>query len=399
MYGVIYKLTNKINGKPYVGQTTRTPEERFIDHKHCKTSNIGRAIRKHGEKNFTIEVLEECETREQLNEREKFWIAFFNSKVPNGYNCTDGGESGWKIADALGGIPKSTAHREKLSAKKMGENNPNYGHPMNAEHKAKILASQPNRRVVICVETGEVFESMAAAARCKKTSNVQISFACRVPYRTANGFHWRFLDEVDDIAKIKIFPVQERKFQPHAVLCVETSMIFDSVGKAADYYKIDPSHVSRACRMGWASGGFHWRFADEPQIEIPSYKEKTKPRPVICVETGEAFKSIRAAARHYKINKILISKACGDSSRKAGGYHWMFKDVQPSDVPTESQTPAGASASKHPVICVETNEIFESITAAARSKNLRVTNISRACRNERNTAGGCHWRFVDEPTN
>ena len=49
-------------------------------------------MRKYGIENFTIEVLEECYSREQLNEREIFWIAKLNCKHPNGYNLTDGGE-------------------------------------------------------------------------------------------------------------------------------------------------------------------------------------------------------------------------------------------------------------------------------------------------------------------
>ena len=91
MYGVIYKITNLLNGKPYVGQTSRTLEERFIEHGKAKT-HLGKAIRKYGLGNFSVEVIEECTTSEQLNEREIFWIAHFNCKHPNGYNFTDGGE-------------------------------------------------------------------------------------------------------------------------------------------------------------------------------------------------------------------------------------------------------------------------------------------------------------------
>ena len=44
-----------------------------------------------GLENFTIEVIERCETQAQLNERERFWIRVLNCKVPNGYNQNDGG--------------------------------------------------------------------------------------------------------------------------------------------------------------------------------------------------------------------------------------------------------------------------------------------------------------------
>ena len=90
-YGIVYKLTCKLNDMKYVGQTTRSLEIRFKEHAKAD-SYIGKAIRKYGEENFSREVIEECETSEQLNEREIFWIAHFNCKQPNGYNQTDGGD-------------------------------------------------------------------------------------------------------------------------------------------------------------------------------------------------------------------------------------------------------------------------------------------------------------------
>lgn len=90
MYGIIYQVTNKLNGKIYVGQTTRTLEERFAAHSKAD-SLLGRDIREFGEENFTKEVIEECETPDQLNEREIFWIAELDCKFPNGYNTMNGG--------------------------------------------------------------------------------------------------------------------------------------------------------------------------------------------------------------------------------------------------------------------------------------------------------------------
>ena len=88
--GIIYKITNNLNGKIYIGQTTRTIQERFSEHVKANTK-LGRDIRKFEEKNFTVEVIEQCENAEQLNEREIFWIEKFDCKSPNGYNIMKGG--------------------------------------------------------------------------------------------------------------------------------------------------------------------------------------------------------------------------------------------------------------------------------------------------------------------
>ncbi len=127
MYGVVYLIVCKLNGKPYVGQTKQKLHRRMEQHK-VASSAIGNAIRKYGLENFTIEVIEECETLEQLNEREMFWIAYFNSKAPNGYNLTNGGEGGIpcddtraKLSAARKGVPKSREHCKKIGAAQKGK--------------------------------------------------------------------------------------------------------------------------------------------------------------------------------------------------------------------------------------------------------------------------------------
>lgn len=88
--GVIYKWTNKINGKSYIGQTIN---EEFRKQDHIKgkyNSVIHKAIKKYGLKNFDYEVLEQIE-ESKLSEREIYWIEYFDT-YNNGYNLTKGGE-------------------------------------------------------------------------------------------------------------------------------------------------------------------------------------------------------------------------------------------------------------------------------------------------------------------
>lgn len=103
---VIYKITNRLNGKPYIGQTRQPLEKRFLQHAAAKTP-LGDAMRKCGLENFTIEVVEECATPELTKERERFWIKVLKCKVPNGYNQSDGGESC---------SPKVRSHKPRFGA-------------------------------------------------------------------------------------------------------------------------------------------------------------------------------------------------------------------------------------------------------------------------------------------
>ena len=100
MRGFIYKITNTINSKSYIGQTIQNVKERFYQHCATKCSQailnmvIHKAINKYGKSNFTIEVIEEVEST-NLNDRERYWIKYYDS-YNNGYNSTKGGQDGCK---------------------------------------------------------------------------------------------------------------------------------------------------------------------------------------------------------------------------------------------------------------------------------------------------------------
>lgn len=95
--GNIYIIKNKVNDKVYIGQTTMTVHERFMVHLKPSTQKIKRnyklynAISKYGRENFYVETLESNVPLEELNEREIYYIALYNSYY-QGYNSTKGGD-------------------------------------------------------------------------------------------------------------------------------------------------------------------------------------------------------------------------------------------------------------------------------------------------------------------
>lgn len=93
----IYCFTNIKNGHKYIGQSKNILQRKrthytqaFNPKAHEHNSILHRAFRKYGKENFIFEIVEECSV-DLLNERERYWIQFYNSIVPNGYNVAEGG--------------------------------------------------------------------------------------------------------------------------------------------------------------------------------------------------------------------------------------------------------------------------------------------------------------------
>ena len=92
MYGYIYKITNNINNKIYVG---KHKSEKFDDSYWGGGKILRKSIKKYGKENFSREILEECFSKKELNEKEKFWIKELDCRNPEiGYNISIGGDGG-----------------------------------------------------------------------------------------------------------------------------------------------------------------------------------------------------------------------------------------------------------------------------------------------------------------
>lgn len=130
-YFYIYKTTNLVNGKIYIGQrgSECIPEE---DVEYIGSGALfWNAVNKHGWQNFRKEIIEKC-LEAELNDREIYWIAFFKSKDKAvGYNLTDGGK-------ATRGYNHKDSTKEKLSKSKIGKPSPRKGIPLLESSKQKI---------------------------------------------------------------------------------------------------------------------------------------------------------------------------------------------------------------------------------------------------------------------
>lgn len=141
---IIYKVTNLINGKCYVGQTIRTLEERIAEHKRKKRLLLSKAFEKYGFENFSFEILDTAKTLNELNEKEIHWINQLNTIKPNGYNLCKGGNNTF-------GYHHREDSKKSMSIKKsnmyVGNGNPFYGKKHTEKAKEKMRIAKTGRKL------------------------------------------------------------------------------------------------------------------------------------------------------------------------------------------------------------------------------------------------------------
>jgi group I intron endonuclease len=209
----VYKHTNLINNKVYIGQTSYSnPEQRWgkYGQKYSSCKYFYSAILKYDWDNFSHEILETNLTAEEANKKERYYITLYKSNQENfGYNLTSGGEQGkilspiskQKMSLAKKGKSLSEEHKQNISKAFKGEKHPNYGKHLSETTKKKI--GEKNSKPIQCVETGVVYKNRIEAAQAVGLKNHRsITEALRDSWRTAGKdkntnirYHWKYVDK------------------------------------------------------------------------------------------------------------------------------------------------------------------------------------------------------------
>lgn len=234
----IYKHTCTVNGKSYIGQTCQKPTKRWEtgDKGYEDQSVFWAAIQKYGWDNFSHEILEEGLTLTQANEREKYWIAYYHTYVNDpdslGYNVTRGGDGGDSArCDYVRAKLRAKAAKRKvicietqeiyesvhaaclinkhvancLNGKRHTASGYHWAYLEDTERQLELkdfIGKPPvslkeqglskRSRAVLCIETGEEFETIQKAVKAYGTSiRAVLDGRCRLAY----GYHWRYLEE------------------------------------------------------------------------------------------------------------------------------------------------------------------------------------------------------------
>ena len=300
----IYKITNKINGKIYIGQTTRSVHERWLEHcsnarAHRNNSAIDKAISKYGEDNFDIECLEEVADDKRF-ERETEYIKKYSSMVLNGhgYNIAIEGFDirGYEIKPSkpiiqysLDGvfIQRYTSLKEcirfnnKLNPKGVykalkGEFSSYKGFLWKYEddntspvelvkrykqaHLSKSGICRQRKIAKIDKDTGitiDVYDSLTDAAkeispsrfRCIK-SNISQSIKTN---GVSHGYRWEYLEELEYKPCKKIAQIAKDNQDCLAV--------YENAAEAARTLGVsDGSGIHKAAKKGYLSYGYFWKY-------------------------------------------------------------------------------------------------------------------------------------------
>ena len=179
----IYKHISPSN-KVYIGQT-KNYKKRCTPGNYKSSPLFYHAIQKYGWENFQHEILCFCDTQEEADEKEKYFIALYHAtNIQYGYNLSEGGD-----------------YKSIL----IGENNPFYGKHHTEETKQKLSEQHKHMhtKAVECINTGEIFESATYAAEWCGITKQGIQRCC-VGGRPTAGKHpitqeklkWRYVNEI-----------------------------------------------------------------------------------------------------------------------------------------------------------------------------------------------------------
>ena len=278
--GHIYKITNKVNGKSYVGQTRKSISERIKEHVRnslyskdtASDTHLYMAIRKHGEENFSIEEIESCQD-DLLNERETFWIAYFDT-YNSGYNETIGGGGRTKY-------PLSEVYERWREGYTMAEMHDRFGYDYSVftrlyeiegvkEEAAQRRTSAIKRAHEIAIRqyslSGDFIAEYPSLAEAKKAIGKEncskLSACINGKAKSAHGYQWR---KATDPA-----PKQYCRGGARAVEMVNgmgnVVKTFPSARAAAKFVGTFHNEISKLCKNNALAYGYLWRFAPEEAL-------------------------------------------------------------------------------------------------------------------------------------
>ena len=364
----VYAHINKINGKYYVGITSKDVEERWKNGFGYRGQLFYKAIEKYGWDNFEHIIIASNLTKEEAENFEKLLIKNLNShSKKNGYNVSFGG---------IGGTtPLKPVYQFDLCGNLIKE----YDSITEAENETDV----PSSNIIAC---------------------------CNNKYKQASGFIWKYKDDIIDLKKFceELDCSVYDKYEPIYQFDMEQNFIAE-YPNASEASKNNPKWFSNSilsvCRGEWKYAcGYIWRFKkDVPDIKTFKYEHidfsrKTyKGNSVLQFDLNgnfiREFNSVKDASEYYNCDSHTITYACSGRTKTGINYLWRYKkDYHGERIVYEPYKPKSI-----PVLQFDKNNNliaeYESATHASKSLNCSSNDIRSVCRGKQKTCKGFVWKY------
>lgn len=360
----IYKITNVINGKIYIGSAVNCFRRLFNEHlkdliknKHINT-HLQRAFNKYGKENFNFEVLEYVIDKDDLIKREQYYfntILFATEKndkfKKNSYNIA-------RIAGSCLGTKRSEECKEKASermkGKNVGENNPNYNNKWSDEQKknlsnkltgisledkvgkekAEIIKNELSDRMKLLIgDKNYMFGKKHSEESKEKISDKLFD---KYSGKKSSNYKGGYIKpknklELNDVKEInvtsKITRQSEKSGKPVIQYNNKMEIIkeWTSIKSASDILNISRGSIKNCCDGKTRHAGFFiWRLKGKENVEY-----KFRSNLILQIDKNDEcigkFEQIIIAAETLKISRNGISRAL-KSGKTYCGFYWKYND-------------------------------------------------------------------------
>lgn len=295
----IYKITNKINNKSYIGLTTQEVQKRWEQHcfaafnKEHPDYNVPfkKAIRKYGKDNFTIEIIDEASNLKDLKRLEQYWISYYNTYVGwencQGYNATIGGDAPTSPTKKICKVNIITGEvEEEFNSIKQAESKYSRGifeiaHNVVLGQKPKgytwIFKDELNKwdRDLLLIKysafcqltpSGELIKiwlNQDEAASTVGTSQGNIWSCLNNQRKSAASFQWCYYKDLSDKLNKPIQEKSREKQIGQYDLCDNLIQVWPSMSAAAEGTNTHISKISLVCNgKRKTTNGFKWKFIE-----------------------------------------------------------------------------------------------------------------------------------------